>query len=959
MKGLKNRVIYCLILFWAGFSQLFWVIGPHIAEYHDPNLQTGLVQIIKGITMIGPDVLVLLLGLCLAYCKKIKFITIRVWANMFIVGCILCLIASLFSNEDLTREIYDALFPILRNSYPIVSGILLGLILGSIINQLNRHWQAISFGLILALITASTIFTPSIFGWSGQTISIFYALVFELGWIEGRQHFMNYPQRYWIFTCVGTLIVNSILQFVMPWFSINGSTIDRYSTPVNIVTVVMAFSLIKILFKFPIEDRVIQLTWIFLPLVEASVIATFLKDNVVSSIGHSSKLLGLVSLVVLVLALFISYIWQKLPMCKKIDQYLENFSTQIIGKQLSIVRGTLRKQKPNLVILIVSYLLALITMIGVNNTITFFNRNIFAYVIGSRQLPLLLTTLIIFMGVKFLQAITNCYWTSLSIVVIFNLVFLIGSILKIKARVEPVLPADVSSLNMELLKMVNVKLLLTAIVVFILVLIAAAFCDWKHPVNLGFTISHRLLWFFLLPIVLMSSLLWNQPGPFMNFMTSIGNTPAFYNQFDGARQNGPTLQFLNNIDIEVMNKPKGYSKKKMEKIVDQYQVTAKRFNNYRTNKLSDQTIIFNLSESFANPQRVPGVKLERNPVPYITSLKKQTTGGLMLSSGYGGGTANMEYMTLTGFSLSNFLPTMSVPYTQLVNKLKKEPTIVDSYDHAIAIHPFAGVFYSRVAVYKKFGFNKYIYLGSKYPIKHQHKIDRSPFLSDQTAYENALDQIKAYHKGQFINLITMQNHTPYDQNYYNNLPQYQAKQVSNGTNKKSVDDFATGIHYTDNYVKQFIRQIDQIQKPITIVFYGDHLPGIYGNSMAQDGKKLHETDYFIYSNRYARQHGAKILKRNVNYTDPNNFIAMVAKQTNSKVNWYQALLTDVYENVPAVAVNFTQSDSKTDRNEFVNQNGKIVHVRNFTKKQQRIWRDYQMVQYDITAGHHYVLKYLK
>ena len=47
-----------------------------------------------------------------------------------------------------------------------------------------------------------------------------------------------------------------------------------------------------------------------------------------------------------------------------------------------------------------------------------------------------------------------------------------------------------------------------------------------------------------------------------------------------------------------------------------------------------------------------------------------------------------------------------------------------------------------------------------------------------------------------------------------------------------------------------------VRKPITIVFYGDHLPGIYKNKMLKDGLKLHETDYFIYSNTYAREHGA-------------------------------------------------------------------------------------------------------
>lgn len=175
----------------------------------------------------------------------------------------------------------------------------------------------------------------------------------------------------------------------------------------------------------------------------------------------------------------------------------------------------------------------------------------------------------------------------------------------------------------------------------------------------------------------------------------------------------------------------------------------------------------------------------------------------------------------------------------------------------------------------------------------------------------------------------------------------------------SLNEYLTGIHYTDNAVKKFIKQIDQINKPITIVFYGDHLPGIYGNSFAKDGVKLHETDYFIYSNKYACQHGARNLTKNTRYTDPNSFIAMVAKQTNSKVNWYQALLTDVYEKMPVNSLPTNSRASDDDRNQFINQKGKIVKESKLTKKQKQLWHDYKLIQYDITSGKQYTAKYFK
>ena len=150
----------------------------------------------------------------------------------------------------------------------------------------------------------------------------------------------------------------------------------------------------------------------------------------------------------------------------------------------------------------------------------------------------------------------------------------------------------------------------------------------SHPVVIAFHGHWRLYYLLLAPLLLAGCLFWNHSGtPLSNFMTSLGDQPIFYNQLSGARINGPLIQFMNNVDVKVMERPAGYSQARMERIVKDYQQQAAAINRHRHNDLSQQTVIFNLSESFSDPSRVPGVKLKGNPIPTIKAMQKNNTGG--------------------------------------------------------------------------------------------------------------------------------------------------------------------------------------------------------------------------------------------------------------------------------------------------------------------------------------------
>ncbi|AUI71908.1 hypothetical protein COSHB9_17140 [Companilactobacillus alimentarius] len=571
----------------------------------------------------------------------------------------------------------------------------------------------------------------------------------------------------------------------------------------------------------------------------------------------------------------------------------------------------------------------------------------------------LLTVLILFLIYLGLYGLFNRFFVSSAIFFVFFAIYAVADYLKVKSRSEPILPSDLVMLKNTkgLLGMVTPKIM-TIVGIFLVVIIVVFVLLEKFfgKKMLHFNYITRIVFVALVAICIGSFYKANDADSVTyKILTKAGYTNYASNVNQSANSNGPMLTFLGNMHVDVMDKPEGYSKEKMESIVKKYQGVAKSINRKRSNKnLSKQTLIFVLSESFADPARVPNIKLNKDPIPNIHNIKSKTTSGLMMSSGYGGGTANMEYMSLTGLAMNQFSDSLQSPYTQLVSKQDNPLNITNSFKTSAAIHPFHGNFYNRSTVYEKFGIKTFrnIDTTGSLKLKYADTLPEMEYVSDESAYKDTLWQINQKKGGQFINLVTMQNHMPYTNNYTNNPYKVTGSGVSDKS-RSQVENFSRSINYTDDSTKEFLDELDKIDKPITLVWYGDHLPGIYdGNNIYQYNVQEHETDYFIYSNKYAREHdeGTTKLNSNTQVTDPNGFIPLALEQMDQKVTPYYALLTQVQQKVPAMAKNIDEGTNSL----YVNKKSQTVSK--LTKKQQKIMSDYQLVQYDLTVGKGYIRK---
>lgn len=574
----------------------------------------------------------------------------------------------------------------------------------------------------------------------------------------------------------------------------------------------------------------------------------------------------------------------------------------------------------------------------------------------------------------------NRFWTASIVILAVGIIVAAIEHFKVEIRYEAILPADLGFLGSNTGNMltfipagahVTILVALGAFAVLLALILVLRHFDGRkgrmiRTDNLSLNLTSRLI-LLLLPILVFAlyCIHVSTTDSLANkFSRALGDTPSMWDSVYDAQRNGPLVAFTRQLNPKIMDKPSNYSEETMKKVAARYQKEAETINASRTNNLTDSTVVYVLSESFSDPSRVPGLKTNKDSMPNIRKIKAGTTSGLMLSSGYGGGTANLEYMGLSGLSMANFESSLSSPYQQLVPSQHWTPTINQLWGapvNSLGYHPYESSMYSRATNYKKFGFSHFYTLTGPDVIKYQDKIDESPYVSDKSSYDSALEGIKSGKTNKFIQIITMQNHMPYHEWYENN--DYTAESTT-GTplgddEQQSIETYQKGVEITDQATQEFLNELDALDKPVTVVFYGDHLPGIYSSASEDDNNSLalHLTDYFIWSNKASSSQGNKA--SDAAYSSPNFFVAQAADHMNAKVSPYLAFLTEMHSEIAAMEPPVVNKIQGWDRipegqNSYLDQNGNPMSTDDFDKETKQLLADYKLIQYDITAGKNYL-----
>lgn len=882
-----------------------------------------------------------------------------------------------YPNNIIIWQLLNIFFPVLTGSSPVLTGLLCFILVQPYLLDLQKRITKSQHALLLIGITLlGFAISAGKFSLNESIYGLYLMIFFAWGMLLKQVHVSNKIRISLLVLAIISLI--TMLVGVYGFYAIywyqrlsqgklinwNYQFLSNITSPLLFLVAITLFLILKKSVKtFRSSDFLF-----FIPVI----IFIQTKDEdfyLIKSIlpSHSNYIISMV--ILLVLDLLITFIYQRLILnLKSVNEIINNDSNLLDLLELLSIK--LLKWIKNNTVAILTFIWFLILSFGsylivsdklkislLNNI----NRNAVTFLLARKSGTMVLTAIFLSAAFILIYIIFTRYWSSIILVSLLTIFWSIANRVKLSMRGDAIFPDDLNEvINVKtLIPMIGQKLILVSGIVILFVIVVDVFLEIKYSIKLTISWKKKVILSFLSILVLVTPLGFNHKGNAIYYISrSFGNKPSFNNSKQDLQLHGPVLAFLDYIDqVHVMNEPKGYSKDSIDQINAKYQKVAQEINRQRKNELSKQTIVFNLSESFVDPYTFPEMQFKPgfvNPIKYIQSLKHTSTYGTMLSDGYGGGTGDMEWASLTGLSMGIF-KTPVIPFVQIVPKHRFYPTIGMDFKYSSAIHPFNGTYYSRIEDYQRFKFNKFIYDGSKYPVIDQHKIDKSPYNSDFTAYSNGIKQIKDYHQGQFMNIISIQNHMPYN-NWYskNNYGNFFNSRLLDEADKQQMATYIKGLNYTDKAVKKFISQIDKIKKPITFVFYGDHYPKIIAqNYVAKYPIKMHSTRYFIYANKYAREHGVKSkLTNRTSFVSASNFIAMTLAQTNSKVTPYQALLTKIWQELPTITVNYNGKKNP----ELINQSGHKISSQKLDKRQRSLLNDYKLIQYDMTDGSAYSLK---
>jgi len=316
------------------------------------------------------------------------------------------------------------------------------------------------------------------------------------------------------------------------------------------------------------------------------------------------------------------------------------------------------------------------------------------------------------------------------------------------------------------------------------------------------------------------------------------------------------------------------------------------------------TIICIMNESYSDMSTVGSFETNLPMHPYMDSLyqKQNVIHGDLCVSVYGGGTANSEFEFLTGNPMA-FFPTGSIPYQQYIGSTTGSlPRFLKSQGYqTVAVHPYLASGWNRPSVYTSMAFDRFVSIDD---FTEECEYIRS-YISDRSSYKKLIELYEDRDPKHplFLFNVTMQNHGSYtstDPNFNQDV-----RLVDYPDKFPETEQYLTLARQSDMALEDLIGYFSNVDDPVIICFFGDHLPsminGFYETLLGkeivdltgEEMQDLYKTDFFIWANYDIPEY--EVPQISLNYLS-----TLLLQQTGMDLPAYNLLIADAYDHYPVL-----------------------------------------------------------
>ena len=239
-------------------------------------------------------------------------------------------------------------------------------------------------------------------------------------------------------------------------------------------------------------------------------------------------------------------------------------------------------------------------------------------------------------------------------------------------------------------------------------------------------------------------------------------------------------------------------------------------------------------------------------------LEEESVSGNLLTNIFAGGTVDTEWGFLTGYSQHQDFTKATDSYVWYFARQGYQTR---------GGHPGFGWFYDRENVNRYLGFQEYWFTDNHYgelvdPVEAQWNSD---YILTGEIVKDLQAQLEESRRPVFSFSVSYQNHGPYEWTYTANETYLDPE--TSGLPEESCyvfNNYLHGVNITISAMTLLAQQLEEMEEPVVLVFFGDHLPYLGDNQLAYaelgftaraewDALTSYETPYVIWANDAAAQ----------------------------------------------------------------------------------------------------------